>query len=125
MGVIWVVCFAALGYGVVYLALLWASRSRVGALREPPPQRIQLRRAGILMLCMLAGMLGKYLWDATASGSFGSPRLVELLRPILVSPIVFGVLWAAAKDQPPNLLGYVAAFQNGFFWQTVFGTVAP
>ncbi len=125
MGVVWVLCSLATGYGVMYVVLLLSSRRRAKALREAPPQKTQLKRAGWLMACMIGGMLAKYLWDATASGSLLSPSLVELLRPILVSPIVFGAVWTAAKEQPPNLLVYVAAFQNGFFWQTIFGGTVP
>lgn len=124
MAVVWVLCSLAAGYGIMYLVLVLSSR-RTKALREAPGQRARLKRAGWLMACMIGGMLAKYVWDATASGSFSSPSLVELLRPILVSPIVFGVVWTAAQEQPPNLLVYVAAFQNGFFWQTIFGGIAP
>jgi hypothetical protein len=124
MAVVWVLCSLAAGYGIMYVVPLLSSRGRTKALGEAPSQAIQLKRAGWLMACMIGGMLAKYLWDATASGSLGSPSLVELLRPLLVSPIVFGVVWTAAREQPPNLLVYVAAFQNGFFWQTIFGAAA-
>ncbi len=123
MAIIWIVAFVAAGYGITYLALLLASQRRAESLGKAVPEGNRLRRAGVLMACMVGGMLAKYVWDATATGSFGSPSLVELLRPLLVSPIVFGAVWAAAKEQPPNVLVYVTAFQNGFFWQTIFGRI--
>ncbi|GAK61686.1 hypothetical protein U27_01587 [Candidatus Vecturithrix granuli] len=43
----------------------------------------------------------------------------QLFKPILVSPLVFGVIYGSMDENMPIILLLIFAFQNGFFWQTV------
>lgn len=73
-----------------------------------------------LYLLMLAGMAAKYLFDAIG-GQGRKPKFNkwQLFRPMLISPIVFGVIYGNIGESTPLLLNLIFAFQNGFFWQTV------
>lgn len=43
-----------------------------------------------------------------------------LTRSLLVSPIVFGAVYALTKEQPDMLIGTLCAFENGFFCDVIF-----
>ena len=75
---------------------------------------------GVMFLLMLAGMACKYFWDAIGTGNRIQFQKYQLIRPILISPIVFAVIWATMGDQPNGPANFFLAFQNGFFWQTIF-----
>lgn len=79
-----------------------------------------------LFLAMLLGITAKWLWDALESRR-GRRKLrldgYSLLQPFLVSPIVFGGV-IAITHVTLDVAGALLAFQNGFFWQTVFATIA-
>jgi hypothetical protein len=53
---------------------------------------------------------------------FYSKKLIfnmSLLKPLLLSPIVFFSVYLASKTQTDNVISLLLAFQNGFFWQTI------
>jgi hypothetical protein len=71
---------------------------------------------------MVLGMIFNYLWDLFRSGkSWADITWRELLTPILVFPIVFFTVGSIWKGDPINFSLQLIAFQNGFFWQVVFG----
>ena len=71
-------------------------------------------------LALLAGILGKELWDGVASGVV-ELRVPHLLTAFIVAPLVHATLYRKlAHDEPVTLVGLSIAFQNGFFWQTIF-----
>ncbi len=80
-----------------------------------------------LFFSMVIGMMVKTIVDIFES--WGMVRVIEHLRkgviPILVSPIVFLGFMETAKFNVSGQKGFIIllllAFQNGFFWQTVFG----
>ncbi len=39
--------------------------------------------------------------------------------------MVFYPLWTLVSGTPKNFFAIVAAFQNGFFWQTIFSGLRP
>ncbi|MBG1269973.1 hypothetical protein [Nostoc sp. WHI] len=73
--------------------------------------------------CMLLGMCSKAIWDAIENREESKPIKINswvLLKPALVSPIVFiSVLQNSSLEVSTLILCF--AFQNGFFWQTVLG----
>jgi len=85
---------------------------------------------GILLFgVMMLGILARYYWDLLGRGRyFVDTDLVELIRPLLVSPLVFFPVWSQLGGAPRTLTTILVAFQNGFFWQAVFekahGTVS-
>lgn len=96
------------------------------------PQLLPLRNGFIggfgLFVFMLAGMFARTLWDAIHSRVGVAPIHLDvwkLVLPTLISPIIFLVVWNFSKGQY-DILTFTFSFQNGFFWQTVFGkVVAP
>ncbi|MCA2757927.1 hypothetical protein [Microcystis sp. M015S2] len=96
------------------------------------PQLLPLRNGFIggfgLFVFMLAGMFARTLWDAIHSRVGVAPVHLDvwkLVLPTLISPIIFLVVWNFSKGQY-DILTFTFSFQNGFFWQTVFGkVVAP
>ncbi len=73
-----------------------------------------------LYLMMVAGMVSKYFYDLFDPDKAGSFNVRKFMRPLLVSPMVFGVIYTATAEQVVgSMLLWVFAFQNGFFWQTV------
>jgi len=73
----------------------------------------------MLYITMIAGMAAKYFYDAIGKGNNPSIEKWQLFKPLLVSPMIFGSIYAIAGDRTPGLLLFVFSFQNGFFWQTV------
>ena len=69
-----------------------------------------------LVLAMFAGIIGKWLWDGLDSGVY---HAVNLLKPLIVSPMVILTLANSSTVIHADLVGYCFCFQNGFFWQTV------
>ena len=81
-----------------------------------------------LFATMVFGMVAKGIYDYLLAGrTIGSDifaqkeLLTQIVLPILVSPMVFGALYGYASGNPMNLGTFIFAFQNGFFWKTIFG----
>jgi hypothetical protein len=45
-----------------------------------------------------------------------SPTLV---KAGIVSPIVFGAIYSTLAEQPDQVISYIVAFENGFFWSAI------
>lgn len=95
------------------------------ALPPPPHPRLILNmsiKAIGLYFALVVGMAAKWCWDelhlmeTTRHRKF---KLLKLGRPLLISPIVFLVIWLMLRDQPVGLVYYLVGFQNGFFWQSI------
>jgi hypothetical protein len=98
-----------------------ARGTRRKAPEGPPPPPAQLTTPDVVYaLAMLVGILGHEVWQTATGGAIGIrwPRVVGAL---VVAPVVYaGVYGKLAHDGRPTLLGLAVAFQNGFFWETVF-----
>jgi len=71
-------------------------------------------------------MFARYFWELFRSGhSLAEADVTALLLPLLVSLMVFHPLWTMVSSTPRNFFAIVAAFQNGFFWQTIFSGLQP
>lgn len=84
-----------------------------------------VRQQCALFLAMIGGMLGKVLFDAIgASRSRRSALRIDawaVVRPILVSPIVFAAICGMRGNEGLDLVLVCFSFQNGFMWQTILG----
>jgi len=66
-------------------------------------------------------MFARYFWELWSSGkNLTQASVTALLLPLLVSPMVFYPLWSLLAGAPHSVFAVVAAFQSGFFWQTIF-----
>src|SRR6266849_6506149 len=96
--------------------------------RWAPPGRDEFfgkrtKRAGnpwpwglLLFAVMVLGILARYYWELPGrGGKLGDIDLAQMIRPLLVSPLVFFPVWSQASGQPQTLATLLIAFQNGFF----------
>lgn len=106
---------------VVYVGAVW---SRLATPEAKDQFLMTALYAVFLFILMIGGMFAKYFYDLFQSGQgFPDAKLKDLLMPLLVSLMVFYPLWVMAAGSPKNLFPIIAAFQNGFFWQTIFSRV--
>lgn len=85
-----------------------------------------LAYALFLFAVMVGGMFARYFWELFQSGkTLAQASVTALLLPLLVSLMVFYPLWTMVSGSPKNFFAIVAAFQNGFFWQTIFSGLKP
>ena len=86
------------------------------------PVPIQVISGVTLYVVMILGMVAKAIWDRTDVGRVW-PKLTDLVRPFVVSPIVFsaflGLLFLERRDLPLSVTTALFAFQIGFMWQHV------
>jgi len=68
-----------------------------------------------LYLAMIAGMMAKYFFDAIGDGNAINFQKWQFIKPIFISPIVFGVIYSAIDQSTSGLLLIIFSFQNGFF----------
>lgn len=71
----------------------------------------------VLAICTFAGIVASIMWQH-ATGRQGKWTW-KAFAPILISPIVLFVTYAAAKDHPSGVIASLMAFENGFFWQVI------
>ncbi len=116
--------FAVLGLSVLLqLYLHWrdlkTSEARTAFLRT-------LAYGLFLFAVMVGGMFARYFWELFQLGhTLAQADVRALLLPLLVSLMVFYPLWTMVSGTPKNFFAIVAAFQNGFFWQTIFSGLKP
>ncbi len=122
--VVLVIFFAVLGLSVLLqLYLHWrdlkTSEARNEFLRT-------LAYGLFLFAVMVGGMFARYFWELFQSRhTLAQADVTALLLPLLVSLMVFYPLWTLVSGTPKNFFAIVAAFQNGFFWQTIFSGLRP
>lgn len=124
--IVWVllVFFLLLGIAsLLQLYLHWDS------LKTPDERKEFLRTvtyALFLFVIMVAGMFARYFWELfQANKGLVDASVTALLLPLLVALMVFYPLWTMVSGSPRNFFSIVAAFQNGFFWQTIFSGLKP
>ena len=124
IGVVLVVFLVFLSLSaLVQLLLVWRDLGT-------PQARAEFLRTtsfGVLLVGVtVAGMLARYFWELFQSGRSvldADPSL--LVMPLAVSLMVFYPLWTMVSGATRGFFLIVAAFQNGFFWQTLFSGLRP
>lgn len=79
-----------------------------------------------LFLSMVFGMfaqviMSNYKVDQPLLAVSGS----QLLYPVLISPIVFYVIWSTVASAPKGYFVVYCAFLNGYFWESTVSKVKP
>ncbi len=72
---------------------------------------------------MVIGMAAHTAFEAVKKGRQGAPPIFNpwsFLQPALVAPIIFLGVRGMLVERDFTLEAILLAFQNGFFWQTVF-----
>jgi hypothetical protein len=70
-------------------------------------------------LMMIFGMAAKVAFDHLTKGTPSEWRNVVI--PLLVSPMIYDFVFKAVKGSNETVLMLIFGFQNGFFWQDIFG----
>ena len=90
-----------------------------------PWESTALWKGPLLFLTMLIGIAAKWVWDGVTNRDAKGQINLDfhgLLTPMLVSPLVFSGI-SAIGTGTLSMSAFLLCFQNGFFWQTVFGEV--
>lgn len=79
-----------------------------------------------LFLSMVFGMFAQVIMSNYKAGQ---PLLAvsgsQLLYPVLISPIVFYVIWSTVASAPKGYFVVYCAFLNGYFWESTVSKVKP
>ena len=124
IGVVLVVFLAFLAVSALaQLLLYWRDLATPVARAE----FLRTTSLGVLLIGVtVAGMLARYGWELLQAGrSLSEADLGALLLPLFVSLMVFYPLWTMVSGTTRSFFLIVAAFQNGFFWQTLFSGLQP
>ena len=91
--------------------------------------RPNLWRILLLIVSTLLGITSGYFHVKLQSSSPSQFKLRNELkamcyspdyyRGLFASPIVFSVIYVAANQQPDDVIAFLLAFENGFFWNRV------
>ena len=73
-------------------------------------------------LVMILGMAAKTCFDHYTRKD--KLEVANFIIPLLVSPLVYGTVFNAAKNSTDPVMMLIFGFQNGFFWQDIFGQLA-
>lgn len=100
---------------IAMAAALWFHWNQIKA------QLPGILEAGGALVVLIAGMIARTVMSNLDAGQ---PPLdggwLHWLRPLLVSPIVFGSMWfSLPKEQRSLAFLLYSAFVNGYFWQSV------
>jgi len=124
IGVVLVVFLVFLSVSaIVQLLLVWRDLATPHARTE----FLRTTSFGVLLVGVtVAGMLARYFWELFQAGrSVTDADPSVLVMPLLVSLMVFYPLWTMVSGAARGFFLIVAAFQNGFFWQTLFSGLRP
>jgi hypothetical protein len=138
-GRILTILFILIGLILSILAYGWLAKRVLSQDSQQPNLEIKevedtiISRPVLLFGLMLAGIVASAVYDhmkelqskksrfklSKLLASFGdNPRL---WMAICVSPLVFFVTYQAIAQLPDDTVAMLYAFQNGFFWESIFG----
>ncbi len=98
----------------------------VGPVLPPPSMSailISIGKVALLYCSMLFGMISDWIFKAIGNKTKMKDvtfAYIQLIKPMIVSPMIFIFIWSLLKEQPFGIVHLIVAYQNGFFWQSVF-----
>jgi hypothetical protein len=104
---------------------LWYFGFAAGDIEKSPIARTLVLWASML-LGIVAGHMFRNLKDTEESSLrqiVGLVKRGDFVKALFASPIVFGVVYSAAREQPDLILACVLAFQNGFVCHTIVASL--
>jgi hypothetical protein len=118
------------GVGIVLLVLFLLVLNLTTGFPRPPSQ-ISFGGSipgwwGLVAMAVgvVFGMVAQYVWSNPKR-----PKLLDFLRPIVISPLVMLPLVGSLQDGALETIQLASltllAFQNGFFWQQVLKDAKP
>lgn len=122
----------AVNLSLAFLVIMVAVNYQLGnqlyffGFSESDAQINPLVRTSLLFVIMLVGVAaGQLFRDIPKTREITLERVKKSLRKgafvgsLLGAPIVFGVVYSAARDQPDLVLASVLSFQNGFMCNSI------
>lgn len=113
----------------LFVFFLWVLEVQTRA--ELPWYEVSPYKHCLALAFMLAGMAGKYVFDAIEvrrkkkAAQEGNQKLEldrwDFFQPFIIAFIVFGSFWQLHGEEALDVNWLVISFQNGFFWQTILG----
>ncbi len=80
---------------------------------------------GLAYVAQVLGVVGKQVYDDLMQGRGLRFHLPTLVLAAIISAVTFPTVYRTLEAQTHDGLRLFLAFQNGFFWQSVLGQVAP
>jgi hypothetical protein len=80
-------------------------------------------KAALFFILMLIGMLAREAYNMLVAGK--NFNWVSLAIAAIVSPIVFGGVYGQLGTLEIDVSSTTLAFQNGFFWNSIFEGIGP
>jgi hypothetical protein len=119
--------FLGAGFVIALLGYIWLLPVPSDASRFDVVGDVSYLRVAVLFAAMLGGIFAKGGVAAIKDDQtiqflvlfFQVVRSAGFVKSVLVSPLVFSIVYKAAGEQPDSILAVLLAFQNGFFWQAV------
>jgi uncharacterized membrane protein YeaQ/YmgE (transglycosylase-associated protein family) len=93
-----------------------------GVISTLKPTMDQIKSGGGVFAVMIAGIIGKWLWDGLLKTPFELDA-APLLAALVVSPLVVLATFKVFEDAK-TLQSLLLCFSNGFFWQTIFSDLS-
>ncbi|GAB2678513.1 hypothetical protein [Nocardia goodfellowii] len=120
--------------GTTYLVLVYLDSHERGLGFNTAAAKVNWAQLCYAGAAMALGLLFSFIHRRAAAAGDGAfnigqtlediPRTAPFWRAFAVSPMVFGFVLVGVGDSELTITQYLLAFQNGFFWETVFGGVA-
>ncbi|TRW95616.1 hypothetical protein [Candidatus Methylobacter oryzae] len=122
---------------IIWFGAQWAAVDKFSVFYMTPPSspKESIWNPIILGGAMLAGIFSALLIEAIKATNSGLNNIRQLLSyllssptvllALLFSPILFFTVYKVSSGAVDNLSAYLFAFQNGFFWESVFSTTTP
>ena len=80
-------------------------------------------KVGLFFLLMVLGMAARELYNALVNTK--SFNWISFSIAAIVSPMVFGAVYGSLGNMDITVPTVVLAFQNGFFWNSIFEGIGP
>ena len=80
-------------------------------------------KVGLFFILMVLGMLAREGYNALVNGK--TFNWTSFAIAAIVSPMVFGAVYGSLGNLEINVPSVVLAFQNGFFWNSIFENLGP
>ncbi len=112
--------------GIVALAISfainWYGIQRITAMEARKGKEYWLK-VGLFYVLMLLGMLAREAYNMLVSGK--PFNWVSIAIAAIVSPMIFGAVYGSIGSLDIDVPSIVLAFQNGFFWNSIFEGLGP
>ncbi len=80
-------------------------------------------KVGLFFILMVLGMLAREAYNSLVNSK--PFNWISFAIAAIVSPMIFGAVYGSLGNLEINVPSVVLAFQNGFFWNSIFEGLGP